>query len=93
MLDSSAQGSFGNYGLNADAYRKTAVASGLLPREVQSITWGQKKNLFDNLTAAEDAQIRAEWMKYNQRKQSLAKTQEEIYAIGSRANARASNAR
>lgn len=44
---SKMSGSKGTYGLYADAYRQLADELGILPRELQSITWEAVRGLFD----------------------------------------------
>lgn len=43
---SAVTGVKGNYGLYGDAYREAAAQRGLLPRELQSITWEAVRSLF-----------------------------------------------
>jgi hypothetical protein len=43
---SAATGSRGLYGLYAEAYRRAAVQAGILPREMQSVTWEGVRGLF-----------------------------------------------
>ena len=44
--DQGDTGAFGVYGLYADAYRNAARLRGVLPRELQSITWEAARELF-----------------------------------------------
>jgi len=46
IANSSRTGAKGTYGLYADAYRQAAAERGVLPREMQSITWEAVKGLF-----------------------------------------------
>ena len=43
---SSVSGESGTYGLHKEAYRRVAEANGLLPREMQSITWEAIRSMF-----------------------------------------------
>jgi hypothetical protein len=43
---SSLTGESGTYGLHKEAYRRAAAANGLLPREMQSITWEAIRSMF-----------------------------------------------
>jgi hypothetical protein len=45
---SDASGVSGTYGLVADAYRRAAKERGILPREMQSITWEAGRGLFED---------------------------------------------
>lgn len=46
-IGSSVHGVNGTYGLYADAYRKAAAKLGILPRELQSITWEGIRSLYE----------------------------------------------
>ena len=43
---SAVTGASGTYGLNADAYRMAAEEAGIMPREMQSVTWEAVRNLY-----------------------------------------------
>lgn len=44
--NSAITGSFGTYGIYAEAYRRAAAQVGILPREMQSITWEAIRGMF-----------------------------------------------
>jgi len=57
----------GLYAIYADAYRSAAKARGILPREMQSITWEAIRGLFTAGYKAQDANVaavRAIWQRY-----------------------------
>jgi hypothetical protein len=47
--NSGITGVQGNYGLYAEAYRRAAAERGILPREMQSITWEAARGLFTDV--------------------------------------------
>lgn len=60
-------GVHGTYPLYADAYRRAAKERGILPREMQSITWEAVKGLFNGKGAGKAkhlAQIKSLWNAY-----------------------------
>jgi len=63
---SSTTGMSGNYGLYAEAYRRAAAERGILPRQMQSITWEAVRGLFPDTfkTAKNAADIDAIWTRY-----------------------------
>lgn len=71
--NSSFTGVQGTYPLYAEAYRRAAAERGILPREMQSITWEAVRGLFPDTfkTAQNSAQIDNIWLKYKQGEISL----------------------
>ena len=64
---SSVSGVSGNYGLYAEAYRRAAAERGILPRQMQSITWEAVRGLFTDKfkqSAKNVADIDAIWQRY-----------------------------
>jgi hypothetical protein len=77
---SSLTGAQGTYGIYADAYRDVAKDLGLLPRELQSITWEAVRGLFKDTfkTAENSAKISAIWKEYSGGKISMKDAQARI---------------
>lgn len=63
---SAVSGVSGNYGLYAEAYRRAAAERGILPRQMQSITWEAVRGLFPDTfkTAKNNADVDAIWTRY-----------------------------
>ena len=81
--NSAVTGAKGLYGINADAYRKAARLRGVLPREMQSITWEAVRGLFEknwknpkNAKAVDDI-----WHSYEKGDISLGSAREQIVAF------------
>lgn len=60
---SKSFGTRGNYGFIADDYREVASNRGLLPREVQSITWEGVRGLFNNKSDSNKRAVNTIWSK------------------------------
>lgn len=60
---SAITGSQGTYGIAADAYRRAAEQRGILPREMQSITWEAVRGLFQDTWKTKEnlAKVDAIW--------------------------------
>ena len=72
----------GTYGLIADAYREAAAQVGVLPREMQSITWEAVRGLFDeDIKSSIKDPVKAEWTKYREGEQSFEQARDKIIAI------------
>ncbi len=81
---SAITGAKGTYGLYAEAYRQAAAEVGILPREMQSITWEAVRGLFspqfkgqkDNVDAVESI-----WKRYDEGTISIEQAREEIFNV------------
>ena len=87
-LSSAPNGSFGTYGLYADAYREVAEEEGMLPHQVQAIVWGVKRDMFGDMSKAELAEVDNIWQDYHVGNATLAQTQELVWQVSERSNAR-----
>ena len=64
---STITGINGNYALYVEAYRRAAAERGILPRQMQSITWEAVRGLFTDTFKANDANVAdvdAIWSRY-----------------------------
>lgn len=79
--NSSITGAQGTYGLYAEAYRRAAADRGVLPREMQSITWEAVRGLFpDTFKTDKNAQlIDGIWVKYRKGQLSLEEARNEVF--------------
>jgi hypothetical protein len=66
--EQSELGVYGTYPIYADAIREAAAQRGLLPREMQSITWEAIRSLFENKSANQVAKTREIWSNYGKGK-------------------------
>jgi len=80
---SAITGAQGLYPLYADAYRQAAKERGILPREMQSITWEAIRGLFPDTfkTKANSAKVDAVWHQYRKGKLSQAEARDKIHEI------------
>jgi len=78
--NSSINGVQGTYGIFAEAYRRAAAERGVLPREMQSITWEAVRGLFpDTFKTAKNSQaIDDIWVKYRKGKLSVKEVRNEV---------------
>lgn len=78
--NSSVTGSQGTYGIYAEAYRRAAAERGVLPREMQSITWEAVRGLFPDTykTPKNAQQIDSIWLRYRKGQLSLDEARNEV---------------
>jgi hypothetical protein len=80
--NSSVTGVQGTYGLYAEAYRRAAQERGVLPREMQSITWEAVRGLFPDTfksQAKNVEQVDGIWLKYRKGQLSLDEARNEVF--------------
>jgi hypothetical protein len=81
---SAHNGNKGLYGIYADAYRGAAAARGILPREMQSITWEAIRGLFTTGQkkggAALPSKVSEIWDEYAKGRISRAEARERVFA-------------
>ena len=77
---SAITGHSGTYGLHADAYRLAASERGILPRQMQSITWEAIRGLFaaEWKTAANKALVDKVWTRYKKGEIDINETRKQI---------------
>jgi hypothetical protein len=86
---SSVFGSKGTYGIYAEAYRRAAEQRGVLPREMQSITWEAVHGLYTagfKAQASNVAKIDAIWENYKKRRISLDDARKQLLDAAGRIN-------
>ena len=78
--NSSVTGVQGTYGIFAEAYRRAAAERGVLPREMQSITWEAVRGLFpDTFKTAKNSQaIDNIWLQYRRGQLPLEEARNEV---------------
>ncbi len=79
--NSSVTGVQGTYGLYAEAYRRAAQERGILPREMQSITWEAVRGLYPDTFKSQAKnvdQIDGIWLQYRKGKLSLDEARNEV---------------
>jgi hypothetical protein len=79
--NSSITGVQGTYGLYAEAYRRAAQERGVLPREMQSITWEAVRGLFpDTFKNAKNSELIDNiWLKYRKGQISQTEARDEVF--------------
>jgi hypothetical protein len=79
--NSSITGVQGTYGLYTEAYRRAAAERGVLPREMQSITWEAVRGLFPDTfkTAANARKVDDIWLKYRNNELSIDEARNEVF--------------
>jgi hypothetical protein len=80
---SAMTGEGGTYGLYADAYRKAAAQRGILPREMQSITWEAVRGLFGKTfkTATNQKLVDDVWRRVSSGKMSIEEGRQYVHNI------------
>jgi hypothetical protein len=86
---SLASGVRGTYPLYAEGYKLAAKELGILPRELQSVTWEKIRNLFpaEFKNAANLKAVQNEWKKYTDGDQSAAVSRQNIVKMAEEARA------
>lgn len=81
---SAITGAKGTYGLYAEAYRQAAAEVGVLPREMQSITWEAVRGLFSPQFKGQQTNVDAIeniWKRYDEGTISIEQAREEIFDV------------
>ncbi len=82
--NSKITGVKGTYGIYAEAYRRAAQERGILPREMQSITWEAVRGLYPDTfksQAKNVQQVDDVWLQYRKGKLSLEEARNEVFRI------------
>jgi hypothetical protein len=88
--NSSITGVQGTYGLYAEAYRRAAQERGILPREMQSITWEAVRGMYPDTFKSQAKNVQAVdsvWLQYRQGKLSLEEARNEVLRLSGGINA------
>jgi hypothetical protein len=87
--NSSVTGVQGTYGLYAEAYRRAAQERGVLPREMQSITWEAVRGLFPDTfkNAKNNELVDSIWVKYRKGQISQEEARNEVFKSAGGINA------
>ena len=85
---SSIHGQGGLYGEYAEAYRRAAEELGVLPREVQSVTWEKVRGLFPDTFKTKEAvkNVKSIWNEYKQGKLTEEQVRKQITDISPNQN-------
>ena len=78
---SGVRGVIGTYGLHAEAHKRAAKLRGVLPREMQSVTWEAVRGLFTSAfksSKLNKERIEKIWDRYQKGEISLKETQQEV---------------
>lgn len=76
-------GASGSYGLFAEAYRRAAAERGILPREMQSITWEAIRSIFEpSFKSKRVGEVEKIWDRYKSGGIDRATAREEAYQLG-----------
>lgn len=85
--NSAFTGNKGTYGIHAEAYKRAAEQRGVLPREMQSITWEAVRGLFNNKSAPIKKASQQVWQRYKKGELTQPEAQEQIMKIAGGINA------
>jgi len=88
--NSSITGVQGTYGLYAEAYRRAAAERGILPREMQSITWEAVRGMYPDTFKSQAKNVKAVddvWLQYRQGQLSLEEARNEVLRLAGGINA------
>jgi hypothetical protein len=85
--ESDVTGMRGSYGLYAEAYRQAAAERGILPRQMQSITWEASRGLFANKSVKQKSIIKELWQRYRRGQASIEDTRAAVFNASGGINA------
>jgi hypothetical protein len=76
--ESDVTGMRGTYAMYAEAYRQAAAERGILPRQMQSITWEASRGLFTNKSKKQKAIINELWQRYRRGQATIEQTRDAV---------------